>query len=187
MVGLYNSSNYTIGTVGGLQPWYSWGLYSVCGYPLNDSFTGGCSNTSLAHAFTPFETIIEDTPTRFNTPVTFFISNSEGVETFINSGYFRSITRIAFYLLFLATIMVAVAFLMSASLLIAYRFPNDSVLQRHLSIYCHLCNRHDPNFYLNDLRSRLQHIVVNYDKEGKNHKWRPKCTSAHLNVRTGRI
>lgn len=109
-VGLFNSTAWTIGQGHGLQPWYSWGLYGVCGYPLNNTFQGGCSNTSLAHAFTPFDVIVNDTPTKYNFPVTYFISNSNGVETFINSGYFTSISHVAFYPLFIATIAVALAF-----------------------------------------------------------------------------
>lgn len=109
-LGLYNSTNWTIGGAHGLQPWYSWGLYSVCGYPLNNTFQGGCSNTSLAHAFTPFDVIVGDKSPKFNYVVE-FISNSNGVQNFVNSGYFTGLSRVAFYLLFIATIAVAMAFL----------------------------------------------------------------------------
>lgn len=108
--GLFNNTNWTFGQHEGLQTLYSWGFYAVCGYTVNDTVTGGCSNTSLAHAFTPFDAIVDDTPSRYTNTVTFFISNAMGVDNFINSGYFTTYSRAAFYLLFTATITTAVAF-----------------------------------------------------------------------------
>ncbi|KAG8826254.1 hypothetical protein FRC19_009401 [Serendipita sp. 401] len=108
--GLFNSANWTISQNQGLQSIYSWGLYAVCGYNVTERVQGGCSNSSLAHPFTPFDVIVGDTPARFNTPVTYFISNSEGVEKFVNSGYFKTLTHVAFYLLFIATIATGAAF-----------------------------------------------------------------------------
>lgn len=90
---------------------YSWGLYSVCGYFYNATFDGGggCTNTSIAFAFTPFDVILSDTPSRFNTPVAPFITNSQGVDDFINSGYFTTFTHAAYYLILVATIATALA------------------------------------------------------------------------------
>jgi hypothetical protein len=88
---------------------YSWGLYAVCGYAYNDTYDGGggCTNTSIAYAFTPFDVIAMDTPPRY--PVALFISNSPGVDAFINSGYFTTLTHVAYYLTLIATIATAVA------------------------------------------------------------------------------
>jgi hypothetical protein len=90
---------------------YAWGLYSVCGYAYNATYDGGggCTNTSIAYAFTPFEVISNDTPSRF--PVPLFISNSPGVDAFVNSGYFATLTHVAYYLILIATIATAVAFI----------------------------------------------------------------------------
>jgi len=108
--GLYNTDNRTIGMNQGLQYIYLWGLYSVCGYYYNATFDGGggCTNTTIANAFTPFNAILEDVPPRYNT-VNFFISNSGGVDTFTNSGYFTTFTHAAYYLILIATIATAVA------------------------------------------------------------------------------
>lgn len=83
---------------------------------MNGTTQGGCSNSSFAHAFTPFEVLVDDTPARYRTPVTFFISNSNGVDKFINSNYLTTLTHVAFYLIFIATIATAVALFLYAEL-----------------------------------------------------------------------
>ncbi|CCA70651.1 hypothetical protein PIIN_04587 [Serendipita indica DSM 11827] len=108
--GLFNSTDWVLGAGRGLEPLYSWGIYAVCGYNLTNGVQGACSTSSLAYPFTPFEVIINDTPPRFNNTVTFFISNANDVDKFINSSYFKTITNVAFYLIFIATIATAVAF-----------------------------------------------------------------------------
>lgn len=177
-VGLFNSTAWTIGQGHGLQPWYSWGLYGVCGYPLNNTFQGGCSNTSLAHAFTPFDVIVNDTPTKYNFPVTYFISNSNGVETFINSGYFTSISHVAFYPLFIATIAVALAFFMSVSFPISISCRLTSFLQWTIQVYRHICDCDHLDYYFRYICAHHQRIMVDYDKESQDYQHSPQRMSS---------
>ena len=109
--GLYNETAVTIGSASGLHVQYAWGFYCVCAYTA-DPVQGSCSNSTFAHPFAPFAVLSSELPARYQTSATFFITNAPGVQDFINSNYFTTLTRVSFYLLFLGTITSAAVFVL---------------------------------------------------------------------------
>jgi len=109
--GLYNETAVSLGSASGLRVQYAWGFYTVCAY-TTDPVQGSCSNSTFAHPFAPFAVLSSELPVRYQTSATFFISNAPGVEDFINSSYFTTLTQVSFYLLFLGTITSAAVFVL---------------------------------------------------------------------------
>jgi len=110
--GLYNETAVSLGSASGLRVQYAWGFYTVCAY-TTDPVQGSCSNSTFAHPFAPFAVLSSELPVRYQTSATFFISNAPGVEDFINSSYFTTLTQVSFYLLFLGTITSAAVFVLN--------------------------------------------------------------------------
>lgn len=106
--GLYNNSDVIISQHHGLRNIYSFGMYSVCAYAIDQERTQvACSNTSFAHPFTAFDVFQSEIPANYSSQATFFVTNSDGVDTFINSQTFKLYARFSFYFIFLATIATA--------------------------------------------------------------------------------
>lgn len=98
---LYNDTfGAPMASENGLRHEYRWGLYSYCGYILTPTTYGTCSNTSFPVSWTPFETIRADVPPKYFVQVNEFI-----IQPLRNSPYLGTLSRIAFYLVFLATVM----------------------------------------------------------------------------------
>lgn len=169
-----NNTNWTIGQGQGLQTVYSWGLYAVCGYLINGTTQGGCSNTSFARPFTPFDVLVDDTPARYRTPVTFFISNSDGVDKFINSNYLTTLTHVAFYLIFIATIATGVALFLYVKSV--YHLCNHSTtFQRGFQIHSDVCPVNNACCHFGYLYSGLFNIMVDSYQARQEYKRRPNC------------
>jgi len=98
---LYNDTfGAPLASENGLRHEYRWGLYSYCGYILTPTIYGTCSNTSFPVSWTPFETIRADVPPKYFVQVNEFI-----IQPLRDSPYLGTLSRIAFYLVLLATIM----------------------------------------------------------------------------------
>lgn len=100
------SMTTAIGQHNGVRSEYSWGLYNHCGgFPDSDQIA--CSEGGFGHSVDIPQAIMEDLPS----------SNSQNsasmIGQFSNQGAINHYTQVAFYLLFVGTILVGVAFLVS--------------------------------------------------------------------------
>jgi hypothetical protein len=97
---LYNTTaGAPLGESLGLRHEYRWGLYHYCAYILEPSVSGVCSNTTIALAWTPFETIRDDVPPKYFVQVNEFIINS-----LRDSPYLGTLSRVAYWLILFATV-----------------------------------------------------------------------------------
>ncbi|KAG8826253.1 hypothetical protein FRC19_009400 [Serendipita sp. 401] len=97
---LYNTTQGApLGQSLGLRHEYRWGLYSHCAYILSPAVSGVCGNVTFAASWTPFETLREDVP-----PIYFVQVNEFIIDSLRDSPYLGTLSHVAFYLIFMATI-----------------------------------------------------------------------------------
>ncbi|KAG8859044.1 hypothetical protein FRB91_008911 [Serendipita sp. 411] len=97
---LYNTTQGApLGQSLGLRHEYRWGLYSHCAYILSPAVYGVCGNVTFAASWTPFETLREDVP-----PIYFVQVNEFIIDSLRDSPYLGTLSHVAFYLIFMATI-----------------------------------------------------------------------------------
>ena len=97
---LYNTTDHApLGQSLGLRHEYRWGLYGYCAYILEPSTHGQCSNVTFASPWTPFETIRSDIPSNY-----FVQTNEFIIEPLRDSPYLGTLSHVAFYLIFMATL-----------------------------------------------------------------------------------
>lgn len=103
--GLYTTNaSLPLGQGTGLREIYGFGLYSYCGY--TDSVNGTCSNSSAAFPLSPYNHILADMSSRFESLTEGFVPTSL---TFTNSHYLSEFSKAAYYLLLLGSICAALA------------------------------------------------------------------------------
>ncbi len=88
----------------GLRDQYYWGMYSVCG-GVGQSGARACSPNQFGHRFEPLLTFQEDAPQGTN------INQLAPAGVFQDSSYLGRFSNAAFYLLFIGTILVGLAFI----------------------------------------------------------------------------
>lgn len=97
---LYNITQHApLGQSAGLRHEYRWGLYGYCGYILHPKTYGDCGNTTFAASWNPFETLRSDIPPKYFVQVNEFI-----ISQLRNSPYLGTLSHVAFYLIFVATL-----------------------------------------------------------------------------------
>jgi len=102
--GLYTTNvSAPLGDDAGLRQLYAWGFYDFCAY--TDPIHGICSNNSVGHTFRPFDTLLADVPPKFKVQTQFVIPST----SFNNSVLLASLSRSAYFLCLIATILAALA------------------------------------------------------------------------------
>ncbi|PVF97816.1 hypothetical protein CPB86DRAFT_759578 [Serendipita vermifera] len=97
---LYNTTQGApLGQSLGLRHEYRWGLYGHCAYILTPESSGVCGNHTFAASWTPFETLRADIPPQYFVQVNEFI-----IEPIRRSPTLGTVSHVAFYLIFLATL-----------------------------------------------------------------------------------
>ncbi|KDQ20393.1 hypothetical protein BOTBODRAFT_26399 [Botryobasidium botryosum FD-172 SS1] len=89
----------------GLRQEYLWGFYGHCAYTNLSHGLGICSNKTFGAKFTPFDVMLGDTPPRYNVFTQFIVPTT----TFKDSGYLGTFYNAAFWLIFIATLAMAVS------------------------------------------------------------------------------
>lgn len=95
--------DYPIGQNNGIRPLYAWGLYNYCG-GSTDYEVLRCSPSKFGFTFNIVQAVADDIPANISN------INLPAIE---NQSSITNYTRAAFYLLFVGTILVGVAFLVS--------------------------------------------------------------------------
>ncbi|KZS93237.1 hypothetical protein SISNIDRAFT_72822 [Sistotremastrum niveocremeum HHB9708] len=90
----------------GLRQIYAWGFYSHCAYVAPEQ--GICSNKSQPNLFQPFDTMVADAPAKFHTVTQFIVPNSG----FTDSSFLGSLSRGAYWLCFIGSILAALAMIL---------------------------------------------------------------------------
>jgi len=103
-----NNASAPLGEQLGLRDTYSWGFFKYCAY--NTSGVGTCTNTTFGYRFTPLEVMISDILFNSSTISQFTIPQS----VFTNSSYLGGLSQGGFWLIFIGTILAAVAGLIGA-------------------------------------------------------------------------
>jgi hypothetical protein len=108
--GLYTYNNTSpLGRGGGLRDDYRFGLYSHCAY-ISNITQGRCSNVTAGTKYQPYDAITSDMPSRYANITNLVLPAS--ASAFRNDGALGTYTTAAYWLILIATIAVALAFLL---------------------------------------------------------------------------
>jgi hypothetical protein len=112
--GLYTYNQTSpLGHGGGLRDDYRFGLYSHCAF-ISNITQGRCSNGTAGAKYQPYDAITSDMPSRYANITNLVLP--ESASAFRNDGTLGTYTTAAYWLILLATIAVALAFLLYATL-----------------------------------------------------------------------
>ena len=112
IAGLYSTNaSAPLGDRNGLRSRYRFGLYSHCGY-VNESSHGSCSNHTAGRPYHPYEAMTADMRSNYSTLTANIFQTFDGNIGFQDSKTLGNYTTAAYYLILLATICVALAFLL---------------------------------------------------------------------------
>lgn len=104
--GLYtNNGSAPLQAEAGMRQTYKFGLYSYCAF-VQDG-TGLCGNHTMGEQFRPFDTISADMLGNYSVFSAAFLQNV----TFHDSKYLGQLSKTAYWMFFLGTFCVALAFL----------------------------------------------------------------------------
>lgn len=104
--GLYDTSaKDVLGKGLGLRQQYRWGLYDACAYVKGGE--GTCNGTSFGYGFEPLAVILSDTPTKFRNQTSNIIPTS----TFKDNTYNNSLSKAAFWTIFIGSCAALLAFI----------------------------------------------------------------------------
>lgn len=107
--GLYDTSNKDkLGSGKGLRQYYRWDMYGACGYQKDGS--GRCNSTQFGYPFQPLGTLLGDAPGKFVKQTAAIIGTDAGSDQFKNDSSNASLSRGAFWAIFIGSVAVAVAF-----------------------------------------------------------------------------
>lgn len=112
IAGLYaTNASQPLGNRTGLRQSYHFGLYSHCGY-VNESSAGSCSNHTIGRKYQPYEALTIDMRANYSTLTNNILETFNDHINFQDSKTLGNYTVAAYYLILLATIIVALAFIL---------------------------------------------------------------------------